>query len=700
MEPPPLHDRELSWLAFNGRVLQEAADPDVPLYERVKFLAIFSSNLDEFFRVRVAGLRSLLRLKKKDRRGLDFKPKKLLRDIHRTVGRQQEAFGGLFAHAILPELARHGVVLRDERDLPAEQDAALRAYFQEHVAPHVRSALLTGSSPAPFLEDGGLYLLAELWPSDPGHPLRSDEPTYALVEVPSRQTPRFVTLPGAPVTVFFLDDVVRHNLPALFPGFEPGDAFAVKLTRDADLQVDDEFSGDLVEKIKAGLARRAAGVPSRLLYDPRMPYGMVVLLKERLGLEEDDLFAGGRYHNLSDLFGFPEPPHASDERLTAPPLPPLPHPELQDAPVLLDAIRERDRLLHFPYQCYDTVTRLLDEAARDPAVEEIAITLYRVAKGSAVAEALREAARRGKRVTAFVEVKARFDEANNLRWAEQLEEAGARVLYSLPGLKVHAKLALIARRERDGDGEVLRDYAYLGTGNFNEKTALVYTDHALLTADARLTADVRRVFEHLRGEEKKPRFEHLLVAPFTLRKGFERLIDREIAHARAGRGGAVFAKLNSLEDEAMIEKLYEADQAGVDVRLVVRGICRLVPGVPGWSDGIGARSIVDRFLEHARACWFANGGDEALYLASADWMTRNLSRRVEVAFPIYDPALRAELRQLLDLQWADTVKARTLDAQQRNAYHRPTGAPPVRAQVETYRLLQEKLDAADGGAYS
>jgi polyphosphate kinase len=701
---PPRYDRELSWVAFNGRVLQEAADPGVPLNERINFLAIFSSNLDEFFRVRVAALRALLRLRRKKRKKLDFDPAATLDELHRRVTAQQERFGAVFREEVLPALARHGLHLREHRGLPPEHAAWLDGYFRDRVAALLHPVVLgeahVGDPLAPFLENGRLYLAVELWPR--GVELRSGEPTTALVEIPSPPLGRFVELPpeGAPEeervhserTVLFLDDVVRHGLPLLFPGHEVGPSWAVKLTRDADLQVDDEFSGDLVAKIRKGLERRSQGVPSRFLYDARMPHYLLLRLQQGLELEDEDLVVGGRYHNLSDLWTLPRP---GDPGLSYPPFPPLPHPELAGVPSLFEAIRAQDYLLHFPYQRYDPVVRLFEEAAADPAVEEVWVTLYRIARDSAVVRQLIAAAEAGKRVEVFVEVKARFDEENNLTWAGRMEEAGVRVHYSMPGLKVHAKAALFARREGDGsDGSSLRHYAYLGTGNFNEKTARIYADHGLMTADPRLTADARRVFAFLTGEDEHPRFEHLLVAPFALREGVYALIERERAHARAGRRGALYAKMNGLEDDDMIEKLCEAAQAGVDVRLMVRGLCRLVPGVEGVSEGIRARSIVDRFLEHARAWLFHDGGDERLYLASADWMKRNLSHRVEVAFPIYDAALREELKAILDLQWADDTKARVLDAEQSNAYWRPPEPRGVRAQFDTYRLLAERVEKA------
>ncbi|HYE96160.1 MAG TPA: polyphosphate kinase 1 [Rubricoccaceae bacterium] len=696
-QTPPFFDRELSWLAFNGRVLQEAADPRVPLAERLGFLAIFSSNLDEFFRVRVAALRALLRLKKKQQKQLDFNPAKLLRTIYRTVGAQQEHFGHLFRAEILPGLEAHGVALRDGRTLTAAQREFVRAYFRDQVVPHLHPALLPHprpgeTPPPPFLENARLYLVAELWPHEAGVDLLADDPSIALVEVPSPPVPRFVEVPveEGPRVVLFLDDVIRLGLPDLFPGWEVGDAYAVKLTRDAELNVEDEFSGNLVEKIRDGVKRRKEGVPSRLLYDPRMPYALVSMLKNGLGLEDEDLFSGGRYHHLTDLHGFPRP---DEPALHNEPLPPLPHPVLSEAPSLIAAVGVGDHLLHLPYHRFDEVVRFLDEAAADPQVEEMAATLYRVAKDSRIVRALIAAAEAGKRVTAFVEVKARFDEENNLEQAARMEQAGVHVRYSLPGLKVHAKLLLVARRE----GAFVRDYAVLSTGNFNEKTARIYADHVLFTADRRLTDDVRWVFAHLTDAAETPESTHLLVAPFTLRSGLYERIEREIAHAEKGRPACIRLKVNSLEDDEIIERLYDASRAGVEVQAIIRGICRLVPGHEKWSPTVEARSIVDRFLEHARVFVFHDNGEDHLYLASADWMRRNLSRRIEVAFPIYDPRLRAELFEILDLQWADDAKARVLDADQANAYYRPSPPRGVRAQTDTYALVRRWAEEVRAG---
>lgn len=678
-------DREVSWLSFNGRVLQEAQDPTVPLFERLRFLAIYSSNLDEFFRVRVASIQSLLRLKKKAVDKLGFNPAELLRQIHALVAAQQEAFGATFRGQVVPALAQQGICLMDEHQVTAAQGTLLRTYFKDNVRSHVDPVLLTRECGAPFLKDKRLYLMVELWPKGTAGEVAAQ---YALVEVPSPPAPRFLRVPGRgkQKSVMFLDDVIRYNLPALFPAYQVGASYAVKLSRDADLHLEDEFSASLMEKIKKSLTKRETGLPCRFLYDQQAPGAMVTFAKDFFALEEDDLVAGGRYHNLHDLADFPR---FGLRELSYEPLPPLPHPRLEQAPSMLAALAEKDQMLHLPYQSYEYVVRFLEEAAADPDVEEVWATLYRVAPDSAVVKALLKAAEQGKNVTAFVELKARFDESSNLHWAEQMEAAGVRTLYGLSELKVHAKLALVVRQE----GTARRQYAYLGTGNFNEKTARTYADHGLLTADPRLTEEVRRVFDYLAGEVEVPRFEHLLVAPFDMRAGLYKLIENEIAQAEAGHEARITLKVNSLEDKEIIAQLYRASEAGVHVQLIVRGLCCLVPGVEGQSENIEARSIVDRFLEHARVYLFHNGGRERCYVASADWMGRNLDRRVEVAFPIYDEALCRELRALIDLQLADNTKARIIDEQQQNRYAaRMEDETPVRAQMATYRLLESGMN--------
>lgn len=669
-----LRNRELSWLSFNARVLQEAADPNVPLMERLSFLAIFSSNLDEFFRVRVASLRSLLRLKKKSVKKLDFTPGRLVRRINTVVSEQQEEFGQIW-RVLVEVLAEQDIHLITEDDLDQAQAEYVSEVFGKEILQHLSPIELKRDADNFFVKNRTIYLASEIWKE------HSDEPDYRLMEVACPPLPRFISLParGRKRFVMFIEDVIRACINQVYPSLEVGNSYAIKLSRDADLYLEDEFSGDLVQMIRKSLDKRETGLPTRCLYDPGMPFALVELLKETLSLNSTDLVIGGRYHNLHDLFSFPK---FDKQDLVYAPMPPVEHPVLSKEGSIFSTIKRRDQLLHFPYQSYNPVVRFFEEAAVDEHTEQIWASLYRVSSDSAIVKALIEAQKRGKKVTVFVEVKARFDEATNLHWADRMEEAGIDVLYSMPGLKVHAKIAMVVRRER---GKRMR-YCYLGTGNFNEKTARIYVDEALLTADPRLTKEVERVFKYLNGKNKTPSFEHLLVAPFTMRKRFNEMIEKEIAEAKAGRQAEMVLKMNSLEDEKMIARLYVASQAGVKIRIIVRGICRLVPGIPGQSENIEVTSIVDRFLEHARVYLFHNGGEPRMYLASADWMRRNLSRRIEVGFPIYNRTLFREMKRLLDIQLRDNVKSRIIDAEQTNTYVK-SRRKPVRAQYASYELF-------------
>lgn len=679
-------NRELSWLAFNGRVLQEARDPRVPLLDRLNFLAIFSSNLDEFFRVRVASLRSLLRLKKKKLKKLGFRPSRLLREIHFTVTGQQEIFGAIFRGEILPGLEANGIFLLNDRNLSGEQRDYLRQAFRDVVQPYLEPKILDNGTKPPFLEEGQIYLVTELWPG-PEMTLASERPDFGLIRVPSPPLPRFMVAPGEGLNVLFLEDVIRLCMGDLFPDYEVGSTFAVKLSRDAELYLEDEFEGDLIEKIRKSLKKRETGLPSRFLYDLQAPYALISFLKDHLGLADEDLFPGGRYHNLHDLFHFPRPGKA--EGLFRPPLEPLPHPELRGSGSILESISEKDRILHFPYQSFAYVTRFLEEAAADPAVDRIWITLYRVAKDSEIVRSLIRAARRGAEVLAFIEVTARFDEARNLDWAQEMAEAGVQTVHSIPGLKVHAKLALISRKE-SGTSKL---YSYLGTGNFNEVTAGLYCDHGLLTADPRITEDVAEVFRFLEKEVEVPSCKHLLVAPFYLRERLTEMVEGEAAAAQEGKPAGMVLKMNSLEDEGIMDTLHAAGTAGVPTNLIIRGTCRMRLATEGEHNSLRGRSIVDRFLEHARIFRFVNRGRPVLYLSSADLMRRNLDHRVEVAFPIFDAEVIEEMEHFLHLQLSDNTKARVLDTTQENHYvGRRAGEPRVEAQEAFYNWLEDRLE--------
>ena len=668
-------NREISWLSFNARVLQEAADERLPLFERLSFLAIYSSNLDEFFRVRVASMRSLIRLKKKSYDKLDFNPARLVKQITSIVTGQQELFGAILRDQIIPALAEERIFLRTESEVNDEQGAFLRSFYEEQLQSILLPVNLDEVGTHYFIRNRGLYLVTELWDED------ADEPAYKLLEIPP-ELPRFIELPAEKKQheVMYLDDAIRFNLDTVYEGNEVGTSYSIKLNRDGDLYLEDEFAGDMVEMIKKSLKKRETGIPSRLLYDIKTPFSLAMMLKKSLGLKNEDMVLGGRYHNLNDFFGFPR---FDKTHLVNEPMPPHQHAELSAPGSIFDIIAERDQFLHVPYQSYDPVIRLFEEAAEDVLVEDICVSLYRVAKDSAITKALIKAKQNGKNVSVFVEVKARFDEESNVYWTEQMEAAGITVKYSIEEMerfKVHAKIALISRRE--GEKRVL--YTYLGTGNFNEKTATLYVDDALLSAHQEMAMEVEQVFEFL-FSKKEPELKHLLVAPFNMRNSFNALIDKEIEEAKAGREAWMILKMNSLEDTKVIRRLYKASNAGVKIQLIVRGICRLVPGVAGQSEHITVISIVDRFLEHARAYVFNHAGDTKIYMASADWMNRNLSRRVEVGFPIYDEDHRKAVLRMLDIQLKDNQKARVINESQSNPYV-TNSEPPVRAQ---YRLYEE-----------
>jgi polyphosphate kinase len=617
-------------------------------------------------------------LGKKKREQLEIDPAALLASIYVRVDHQQAEFGRIF-HELIDELRRHGVFLLQPDDVSELQLPFVRGYFRENVRPFLQPTLLGTKEDDGFLRNRVLYLIVSL------RGLELENPAHALgcVTVPTDILPRFVSLPtqDGSHAVMFLDDIIRMNLDTVFDDWEVLGAWGVKLNRDADLRIEDEFSGDLVKKITQALKKRETGVPARFLHDPAIPRNIMRSVRKHYHLKNEDLFPGGRYHNFHDLFRFPNPVGGALEYQA---LPPLQYRPFLECDSIFDALRQRDHLLHFPYMDFLPVVRFLEEAAGDAAVEEISITFYRIASHSAIAHTLIDAARQGKRVNVFMEIKARFDEESNIYWSSLLKGAGANVMYSLPGLKVHAKMYHIVRRE---NGKT-RAYAYLGTGNFNEKTAGIYSDHGFFTSDRALTREVSAVFDILAKRRVGYEFSNLLVAQFNMRKEINRLIDREIQHAEEGSEASILMKMNSLEDPKIIRRLYRASRAGVRITLIIRGICCLVPGIEGVSENITVRSIVDRYLEHARVYLFHNNGDEELWLASADMMRRNMNRRIEVGFPLRSPALIAQMRALLELQLRDTVKARLIDAEQQNSYLMQTSDDKrVQAQPDSWNYL-------------
>lgn len=672
--------RDLSWLSFNYRILLEASDVTVPLYNRIKFIAIFSSNLDEFFRVRVAAWRRIAPIKKKKLKPeIDISPKKLLGKILREVDRQQIIYGRVLQKSIIPELKKSGVILYQSHKVLKSHRAFVKHYFLSQVLSYLQPVIFKREDQhTPFLENGALYFVLELQQKN-----QLDLVYHAHLNIPSDQVTRFLVLPniGARKYIIYLDDIIRGNLDYVFPGYTVLGCYSIKMNRDADIEIEDEYSGDLVDKIRKQIEKRKVGIPARFLYDKTMPEKLLMILGKRYGLRDHDMTKGGKYHNLNDLMLFPNPLYPKLEESKQPA---LVNNVLDQEELILTAIRKRDRVLHFPYERYDYVLRFFNETAIDPLVKSIKVTLYRIASESVIANALISAAKNGKKVTAFIEAKARFDEENNLKWADKMEAAGVRLIHSLPGLKVHAKVALVIRFSPEGD----ESYAYLGTGNFHEGTARVYCDHGLLTSKPNLTKELLQVFDFLEKKHPIKSLTHLLVAQNNMQSRFLELIEREIKHAANGDPSSIVIKLNNIEDHVMIDKLYEAGQAGVKITMLVRGICCLVPGQE-FSKNIQVIRLVDNFLEHARVFYFENAGNSDLFLASADWMKRNLYRRIEVGFPIYDPQVKNEILKILRFQIADNTKASILDGSHKNQPIR-NNLKPIRAQTATYHWLKSQ----------
>lgn len=672
----PLFDRDLSWLSFNHRVLEEAGDSSVPLFERIKFLAIYSSNLDEFFRVRVAALQSL---------GLEFEAsnKELLDEIYARVQAQQEQFGHVFSQQIIPALRDEGIRLNLKGDIPYSWVADLRRYFMDQVVHLMHPTLLKRSTVRPFLSNGSLHLLVELHSKRPlKNPNSIRKSKYALLGIPDA-LPRFFQRSDGHggFDVVFLDDVIRANLSVLFPGYSIVHVHSFKVSRSADLGIEDEFEGNLVEKIRSSLGKRREGIPSRFLYDEEMPEHMLDFMIRYFKLENGEPIPGGRYHRFSDFFSFPNP---FSPRLERPFPQPLSIPALDAFPTMFEAIKKRDWLLHFPYQRYDYVVEFFNQAAFDPKVIEIKATQYRVAPNSAIVQALINAARNGKRVTVFVEVKARFDEELNLNSAQKMEQAGVRIIYSHPGLKVHAKMCLVTRKSRNR--KRLRSYAYVATGNFNEKTARIYSDQGYFTSNPEVCMELEHLFKELHKPTGLWPFKHILVARYNLVEELKRLIDREISAAQKGQPAGIYLKMNNLEEEGMIRHLQAASQQGVHIRIMVRSICRLVP------NGIEVRRIVDKYLEHARIFYFENGGQFRIFLGSPDWMARNLFNRIELVIEIQDPQWKQELLEVMEIQWKDNMSARKLKADLQSDPIRIEG-DAIRAQTAIYDFLRDSAAA-------
>jgi polyphosphate kinase len=663
-------DRDLSWLSFNERVLLEAAKETVPLLERINFLSIYSSNLDEFYRVRIPALMALQKIKKNK----DYAAR-VLEQATQRVHLQQELFGQVLTRQIIPALKEDGIHLIYNEAIPEIIKPAVLDFFFSRLLAFLQPIDLSETGSSFFPENNKLYIAA-IFEQD-------DQAKTVILNIPSGSMARFfLAEAGATRYVIFIDDIIREHLPLLYPGAQIDGAYSFKITRDSELDLQDEYEGDIAEKIEKQIAKRDLGFATRFLHSPSMPDHLLQSLIEAFSLSNASIMKGGTYHNLKDLASFP----IKESRLSYPKWntikKTIPFPLS-----LLDSIMTHDLILHTPYQDYNLVLRFFNEAALDKDVEEIYVTMYRIAGDSHIGHALISAARNGKNVTVFVELKARFDEANNIRWAKKMKEAGVKIIYSIPGLKVHAKVALVKKRK----GNRTLYYGLLATGNFNESTARFYTDHILMTANKEMLRELELLFIYL-AKRKKPEtsgdieFNHLLIAQFNLQQRFLQLIDREIEAARKGQPARIVIKLNNLEEEVLIDKLYEASQAGVSINLLVRSICRIIPGVKGLSDNISVKRIVDRYLEHGRIFWFHHNGRDEIYAGSADWMNRNIYRRIEVCFPVYDEQVKNELKEILSLQLADTVQAVWIDPALNNQPFANVDKP-TRSQEAIWQLL-------------
>ena len=680
--------RDISWLSFNYRVLLEAEDETLPIYERIKFLSIYSSNLEEFYEIRVAEHRGVI-MKKNFTEESGAEAEETLAEITEEVNRQQREYYRIFSK-VLQELNRQDIYLyQDSRPEPFHEEF-VHNFFNEEVFPFLSPVMIQAGDIRTFIRDRRLYLVIRMVKKSK----RMAEPDYvpdyyyALMKIPYAKVPRFIELPTheGKHYIMFIDDIIRANLSSIFPGYVVESCYSIKISRDADIYLDDEKGGNIVENIRKKVKKRKIGALSRFMYDSNMPDDFLAFICNAFGITTDDLVLGGRYNNLQDLIKLPNPRGKELEQQVPSP---MRVPFLDEMGSVFRAVKKRDILLHFPYQSFDYLIRFLMEAAFDPKVDEIKITQYRVAENSAVINTLISAAQNGKKVTVFVELKARFDEENNMSTAERMEQAGIRIIYSIPGLKVHAKVAVILRKDTE-DGCKRRDFAYLSTGNFNEKTARIYSDMALLTSNAELITDINKVFAVLEGKLAGPTFRHLLVARFNMVPELTRMIHREIEHVKAGRKGRIVLKMNGLHDQNMINELYNASENGVEIDLIVRGICCLVPNRP-FSANIKVTRIVDMFLEHSRIWYFYNDGEEELFLTSADWMRLNLNRRIETAFPILNAEIKRNIIDILNIQLQDNVKACLIDEHLHNNFKRDGNPVKVRAQLAVYEYLKNKI---------
>ncbi len=673
-------NRELSWLSFNERVLQEAMDPTVPLIERIRFLGIYSNNMDEFYRVRVANIKRMISLQNKKVDGFAGTPRDLYDEIRAVVVRQQKIFEESYTN-ILESLEKDGIRQLTERTVNKAQEEELKHYFNEQVVHDLVPIILDKKTPLQKVRDKAIYLAVKMeWDS-------KRKVRYALIEVPTT-IPRFYILKSETTAHFILlDDIIRLNLNNVFTifSYDSIEAFTFKFTRDAELNLDDDVSMSLIEKMEKSIKLRKKGEPVRVVFDHHMPEDLLSAVLRSLNISRTiNSIPGGRYHNFKDFMRFPD---FGNPNYLYPEYQPAPHPELFQATSIIKKIQKNDILLHFPYQRFDHVVDLLREAAIDPKVKSIKINVYRVAKNSQVMNALINAVRNGKHVLVVLELQARFDEENNLYWAERLKDEGAQVVYGYEHLKIHSKLIQVKRISNKKEQLI----TYVGTGNFNERTSKIYTDLGLITLDKRIGLEVQHVFHMMEQSLHRHTFRYLMVSPINSRRKITQLIQREIAAAKAGKKARIQMKINNLVDKKLIDKLYEASNAGVKIELIIRGVCCLIPGIKKLSENIQVISIVDRFLEHSRFMIFYNDGKPEYFITSGDWMERNLDKRIEVGCPVYQSNIQEELQLIFDVQWKDNVKARFVDKKQRNE-HVKAGENPIHSQVWLQQYYHDKTE--------
>jgi len=673
-------DRDISWLSFNYRVLLEAKDQTLPVYERIKFLAIHASNLEEFYKIRVAEHQEIIKkIKLTEENPVDAES--ILSDIKAEVTGQQKEFSKIFERLIIPELQNNKIFLYPNEQVNDFHKDFIQNYFNEEIFPFLEPVLILKDEIKIFIRDNRIYLVVRLIRNE------TNDFYHAIIKIPFAKVPRFVKLPVHDNNYYFMfvEDIIKANLKTVFTGFTIDCCYCVKISRDADIFIDEVKTSEnnLVETIKQKIKRRKLGAPSRFVYDYNMPEDFRAFLAEALEIPMDEMVPDSPHLNLQDLVKFPNP---VGEKLVLQSPVPIKIPMLDDSKKISEVVQKQDIFLFYPYHSFDYFLRFLKEAASpDSKVESIKVTQYRVAERSDVINTLIYAAQNGKKVTVCVELKARFDEENNLETAERMEKAGIRIIYSLPGLKVHAKVALI--KEKYGiAGKQTRNYAYLSTGNFNEKTAKLYSDMSILTCNKQLTNEISRVFDILEGILAEYKFKHLLVAQFNLVPSLEQLIRREIRHAKQGQKARIILKMNGLQDQAMIDELYAASEAGVEIDLIVRGICCLIPN-QSYSKNIRITRLVDSYLEHARVWYFYNTGKEDLFLTSADWMKRNLYRRIETAFPVLNQIIKKKIIEILNIQLKDNVKGCFIDENLNNVFKTRTGDEQIRAQKKIYTIL-------------